>query len=66
MARSVTVEEVARPGHVRWLMVTLAFVVAAVAYLDRSNISIAAPVVKEDFSLTDVQLGMVFSAFVLG
>jgi ACS family glucarate transporter-like MFS transporter len=47
-------------------MVALVFVVAAVAYLDRSNISIAAPLLKLDFDLTDVQLGMVFSAFVLG
>lgn len=56
----------AKRGNVRWLMVTLAFAVAAVAYLDRSNISIAAPALKRDFDLTDVDLGLVFSAFVLG
>lgn len=55
-----------RIGNVRWLMVALAFMVAAVSYLDRSNISIAAPILKADLSLSDRQLGMVFSAFVFG
>lgn len=40
--------------------------IATVAYLDRSNISIAAPVLKGELALSDVQLGFVFSAFVLG
>ena len=53
-------------GNIRWLMVILAFVVAAVSYLDRSNISIAAPVLKADLALSDRQLGLVFSAFVFG
>lgn len=42
------------------------FVVAAVSYLDRSNISIAAVPIQLQFGLTDIQLGGVFSAFVLG
>lgn len=65
MSRAAT-QAAARPGNVRWLMVGLALAIAAVAYLDRSNISIAAPVLKTDLALTDVELGVVFSAFVLG
>jgi MFS transporter, ACS family, glucarate transporter len=57
---------VTRPGNVRWLMVGLVLAIAAVAYLDRSNISIAAAFLKHDLALSDVQLGLVFSAFVLG
>lgn len=53
-------------GTVRWRIVAWAFVVAAVSYLDRNNISIAASLVQRDFGLTNVQLGAVFSAFVLG
>jgi MFS transporter, ACS family, glucarate transporter len=56
----------ARHGNVRWAMVILVFAIAAVSYLDRSNISIAAPLMKKDLGLSDVQLGMVFSAFVFG
>ncbi|HUO94547.1 MAG TPA: MFS transporter [Rhizomicrobium sp.] len=53
-------------GNVRWLIVFLAFAIAAVAYLDRANISIAAPHIKRDFGLSNNQLGFVFSAFVFG
>jgi len=47
-------------------MVGLVLAIAAVAYLDRVNISIAAAYLREDLALTQVQLGVVFSAFVLG
>jgi len=47
-------------------MIGMAFLIATVAYLDRSNISIAAPLLAVELSLSDVQLGFVFSAFVLG
>jgi len=53
-------------GNVRWLMIALAFMVAAVAYLDRSNLAIAAPLLKSELGLSDVELGFVFSAFSLG
>lgn len=53
-------------GSVRWLMIAATFLIATVAYLDRSNISIAAPVLKRELGLGDVELGFVFSAFVLG
>ena len=47
-------------------MVSLVLAIAAVAYLDRVNISIAAAYLRHDLALTQVQLGVVFSAFVLG
>jgi ACS family glucarate transporter-like MFS transporter len=50
----------------RWVVVALAFVIAAVSYLDRNNLSIAASAIKGEFRLSDVQLGAVFSAFVFG
>jgi len=53
-------------GYVRWMMVGLIFLVAAVSYLDRTNISIAAPALKLDLGISDVQLGTIFTAFVLG
>ena len=66
MSRSTPADLIARVGNVRWLMVFLVFAVAAVSYLDRANISIAAPQMKLDLALSDRQLGMVFSAFVFG
>jgi len=53
-------------GKVRWVLVAWMFVICAVAYLDRVNISIAGTSIERDFHLTDVQLGWVFSAFLLG
>jgi ACS family glucarate transporter-like MFS transporter len=53
-------------SNVRWLMIGLALVVAAVSFLDRTNISIAATYLRKDLGLTNVQLGVVFSAFALG
>lgn len=50
----------------RWAVVALMFAIAAVSYLDRNNISIAASAVQKEFGLTNVQLGTVFSAFVMG
>lgn len=53
-------------GNVRWLVVFWLFVISAVSYLDRNNLSIAAGSIKQEFGLNDIQLGAVFSAFVFG
>jgi MFS transporter, ACS family, glucarate transporter len=42
------------------------FVLSAVAYLDRVNISVAGKSIEAEFHLDDIQLGWVFSSFVLG
>ncbi len=61
------VEAAARPArNLRWGLVFLMFGIAAVSYLDRNNISIAATAIQKEFGLSDVQLGVVFSAFVMG
>jgi MFS transporter, ACS family, glucarate transporter len=53
-------------ARVRWILIGWMFAISAIAYLDRVNISIAGSLIQEDFHLTDIQLGWVFSAFVLG
>jgi ACS family glucarate transporter-like MFS transporter len=53
-------------GHARWIVIFSTFVIAAVSYLDRNNISIAASALQKEFSLSNVQLGTVFSAFIMG
>jgi len=56
------------PGtsHVRWFLVFWLFVLSAVSYLDRVNISIAGGSIAEAYHLSDVQLGKVFSAMLVG
>jgi ACS family glucarate transporter-like MFS transporter len=53
-------------GRVRWLLIAWTFVIAAITYLDRVNISITGRFIEAEFHLTHIQLGWVFSAFILG
>jgi ACS family glucarate transporter-like MFS transporter len=52
--------------RIRWLLVFWLFVLSAVAFLDRVNISIAGGAIASTYRLTQVQLGWVFSAFLAG
>jgi|HubBroStandDraft_1064217.scaffolds.fasta_scaffold06815_4 ACS family glucarate transporter-like MFS transporter len=56
----------ATTSHVRWFLVFWLFVLSAVSYLDRVNISIAGGSIAEAYQLSDVQLGKVFSAMLVG
>ena len=65
-AAPTTIPRAAPKANIRWLVIAWVFVIAAVSYLDRNNLSIAAGSIKAEFHLSDVQLGGVFSAFALG
>jgi len=56
----------ARTSHVRWFLVLWVFVLSAVAYLDRVNISIAGGQIAQEFGIHNVRLGLVFSSFLWG
>src|SRR5580658_766694 len=51
---------------IRWLLVFWLFVLSAVSFLDRTNISIAGSSLATDYGLSNQQLGFVFSAFLIG
>jgi len=53
-------------GRLRWALILWMFVMSAIAFLDRVNISIAGQALRREYKLSDLQLGWVFSAFVLG
>jgi ACS family glucarate transporter-like MFS transporter len=53
-------------GHLRWYLVFWIFVLSAVSFLDRVNISVAGTSIAAAYGLTNVQLGWVFSAFLWG
>jgi len=53
-------------SNVRWFLVFWLFVLSAVAFLDRVNISIAGSSIAAEFGLSDVHLGWVFSSFLIG
>ncbi len=50
-------------SRVRYGMLALVFVNVVINYLDRSNISVAGPMLSKDLNLSTVQLGLIFSAF---
>ncbi|HEX4228468.1 MAG TPA: MFS transporter [Bryobacteraceae bacterium] len=52
-------------SQVRYRVVAVTMALAAITYLDRVCISIAAPFMMRDLRLTAVQMGYVFSAFTL-
>ena len=55
-----------KTSNVRWLLIFWLFILSAVSYLDRVNISIAAGPIAEAYHLSDVRLGRVFSAMLVG
>ena len=52
--------------HVRWVILALLFAASFVAYVLRTNMSIAGENMMADLGLTKIQLGMVLSAFAWG
>jgi ACS family glucarate transporter-like MFS transporter len=53
-------------SHVRWFLVFWLFILSAVAFLDRVNISIAGKEIAAEYGLSNVELGSVFSALLIG
>lgn len=49
--------------HVRWVMLFFVMLVMCVNYLDRANLSVAAPLMGKELNLTPTMLGILFSAF---
>jgi len=51
---------------IRYLLVSWLMVLSAVAFLDRTNISIAGVQIGKEFGIDNAHLGWVFSAFLIG
>jgi ACS family D-galactonate transporter-like MFS transporter len=52
-----------KPTLVRYRILAFLFISVAINYMDRANISVAATSLSEEFNLSSVQLGLIFSAF---
>ena len=61
---SATLENTAlTPTKVRWVVLFLISLMYLLTYMDRSNISVAAPAIAKEFGLSKTAMGFVFSAF---
>lgn len=54
------------PTRARWNILALLTLISVITYVDRVNISVAARQMMPALGLTQIQMGYVFSAFVLG
>jgi ACS family glucarate transporter-like MFS transporter len=54
------------PTRARWKILALLTLISVITYVDRVNISVAARQMMPALGLTQLQMGYVFSAFVLG
>jgi MFS transporter, ACS family, glucarate transporter len=67
VSKAMTVDETLvaerKATRVRYLIVTMLFVMTAINYADRATISIAGPAVAKDLGINAVQMGYIFSAF---
>ena len=57
-------EPSARPSYGRWYVLLLISVMYLITYLDRVNISTAAPEISKEFGFDKITMGVIFSAFV--
>lgn len=55
-----------RITHYRWVIASLIFFITLVNFIDRSAISFVIGPLKQEFSLSDTEFGMILSAFGLG
>ena len=53
-------------GQMRWALIFYVFLISAMSYLDRVNLSIAAPTIQKEYGITDIQMGPVFAALIWG
>ena len=63
---SATVETsvaIPRSAGSRWALTVLVAVAIFINYIDRGNLATAAPLIKSDLHLTNLQIGLLTSAF---
>ena len=53
-------------GRLRWVLISFLFVMSAISYLARVNMSVAGQAVQKEYGWSNVQLGWVLSALILG
>lgn len=53
------------PSRLRWLMIGLAFLATVINYLNRQTLSVAAPLLAEQFHMSNESYGLVVSAFMV-
>ena len=58
-----TATSIMKTGKVRYTILAMIFAVTVINYADRATISIAGDAIQNDFGISSVALGYIFSAF---
>lgn len=66
MTETIPAELGSAPTRTRIVLIFLLFIISAIAFLDRTNISVAGLSMQDAYGIDKQQLGYVFSAFLLG
>ena len=45
-------------NRMRWVLIFWLFIISAIAYLDRINISVAISAIQKEFNFTNIQFGL--------
>src|SRR5208282_4906395 len=64
MEKSIMNGEPKRSGKKRWLVLLLISLMYFITYLDRVNMSTAAPAISREYGFDEITMGFIFSAFV--
>jgi ACS family glucarate transporter-like MFS transporter len=65
-SEGVALHRATGPTNVRWGILALLTCFSLVSYIERINLTVAARFIRDEFRLTDVQIGWSFSAFLIG
>ena len=60
---AISENEALSPTNTRWMVLFLISLMYLLTYMDRSNISVAAPAITKEFGLSKTAMGLVFSGF---
>ena len=53
------------PSSRRWFMIAMMFLATVINYLDRQTLSVLAPVLREEFGMSNVDYSRIVSAFMV-
>ena len=55
-----------KPTRTRWYVLVMASLMYLITYMDRVNISAAAPIISKEFGFDKITMGIIFSMFTWG
>src|SRR6516164_9125861 len=63
LSRTATQSDVARRTRVRYLILSLIFIITTLNYADRATLSVTGSAIRAEFGLDAIHMGYIFSAF---